>query len=196
MSILTWFASAKIKILEWAAGIGAVIAALAYVFIKGRSDGEAAGKLDAATQTAKENEKSLEQLQDSIKTSTEIETSIKALPLNEPDPPIVDGVVTSVVKPDDAVQLSQANPNSSAGRLNALARGGIVIVTMWLTGCTPQVITKTDFCGTWKPIIPSSNDRMTQSTSDQILEHDCRGYRLNCWDPPGIETACKGIGGK
>ena len=48
-------------------------------------------------------------------------------------------------------------------------------------------------CGPFKAIIPDSADHMTDSTSGQVLQHDCVGYRLNCWDPPGIAEACKNL---
>ena len=199
MSVLTWWASAKIKVLEWGAAIGALVATAAYIFIKGRSDGEAAGKLGEAQQTAKENAQSLEQLQSAIKVSNDVDTAINLLPPNAPvivTPPLNDGIVATVIAPPSVTELDKADPNSSAGRLNILAKGGIVLAIMWITACTQQTVTKTDYCGPWKFITPNGKDQMTQSTSDQLLAHDCRGYRLNCWNPPGIAQACKNIGGK
>ena len=60
-----------------------------------------------------------------------------------------------------------------------------------LAACT--TIQPASTCGPFKAIIPASADHMTDATASQVLQHDCVGYRLNCWDPPGIAEACKNL---
>ena len=40
------------------------------------------------------------------------------------------------------------------------------------------------------PIIPSVDDVLTDETAQQILLHNCVGYRLGYWDAPGMKEAC------
>lgn len=70
-------------------------------------------------------------------------------------------------------------------------------VTTGLNGCTSiPVVTKPDPCGGWSPIIPDGKDALTTDTANQILAHDCRGYKLKCWNPPGIADACAPVAAK
>lgn len=42
----------------------------------------------------------------------------------------------------------------------------------------------------FSPIIPSTDDELTDGTAQQILMHNCVGYRLGYWNTPGMAEAC------
>lgn len=42
----------------------------------------------------------------------------------------------------------------------------------------------------FSPIIPSLDDHLTDGTAQQILMHNCVGYRLGYWETPGMAEAC------
>lgn len=69
----------------------------------------------------------------------------------------------------------------------ALALGGA------LAACSPTKPTPPPPDTTrivFAPIIPSVDDVLTDETAQQILLHNCVGYRLGYWDTPGMKEAC------
>jgi hypothetical protein len=66
------------------------------------------------------------------------------------------------------------------------------VVLAFLWGCSPTKPTPPPDTAriVFAPIIPSLDDQLTDGTAQQILIHNCVGYRLGYWDSPGMKEAC------
>lgn len=60
-----------------------------------------------------------------------------------------------------------------------------------ISGCTPRVVVKTDFCTPWRAIFASRQDVLTDGTAKAIKAHDETGVKLGCWPAPPRKTAPK-----
>lgn len=56
----------------------------------------------------------------------------------------------------------------------------LLLLTLSLGGC----VTNASNCAGWQEIILSKQDRLTQLTETQILEHNRQGERQGCWSAP------------
>jgi hypothetical protein len=65
----------------------------------------------------------------------------------------------------------------------------LIAALMCIGGC--ETVTVIDHCTGWEPVLPHEGDSLTQATSDAQLKQLCTGYKFQCWNPPGIEQACK-----
>lgn len=75
--------------------------------------------------------------------------------------------------------------------LKMAALAACVMLTLGFSGCTPVKPTPPDTTRiVFAPIIPSLDDDLTDETAQQILLHNCVGYRLGYWDTPGMKEAC------
>ena len=62
---------------------------------------------------------------------------------------------------------------------------GMLILLPLLASCAPGQETKTSNGCEWvKPIYPSVNDRLTDGTAKQILDHDETGKTICGWKQP------------
>jgi len=62
---------------------------------------------------------------------------------------------------------------------------GMLILPLLLASCAPGHETKpSNGCEWVKPIYPSVNDRLTDSTAKQILDHDETGKTICGWKQP------------
>lgn len=192
---MTWLIGLKTKIVLWLSILGAALVALWVAYRKGSSNATQSAELkirDAQAEGQRQYQDAVKNASDTAKSVADMVASLPkekprvTVPAPSPSPsePVV----------ETAVKVKEADPNSSQGRLGSLTKGGMVIVATWfLYACSPVKPTAPptfDMCGPWKAIIPNGEDALTTSTSDQILVHDCLGYRLGCWKPDGIEKAC------
>lgn len=112
MTMPLWLLAIKTKLVGWIAGIGALLAAIGLIYLKGRGDAKereaerkAAESLDAATAAR-------QQAETHTTVVRETHSAVAALPASTP----------LGMPSETPVKLSDAAPDSAAGRLNKMTR--------------------------------------------------------------------------
>lgn len=202
-----WLSKIGIKLAALGAIILAIFIAIFAIFKKGEDSQKSKDASAEKAAELKQTQAVLQQTQHVTEIAREIDAESKQLPPSVPSqtaaqaPAGTDPTPPTVQDLPEPVAIKNADPNSAAGRLDILARGGLVVmmgIAGTLVGCqeAKTLPVATNPCDGWQFIMPSRQDHLTDDTARQIWAHDCQGYRLKCWTPPGIEEACKAPGAK